>query len=176
MYDIGAQPDIDGKMVRRGKTFMWHIRRGVTKKEIKEAFLWGGSLYNYLTKPVQDIGYIEFNKFFEKYPVPYPLPTEGYITSSLFEAEDSAAYSSGLVDEDSQRLQIMLNIALEYYKFTGEIIWPNPFGKKECKKFFEPWKNEHKKRFKVLMKIIEDYWAEEEREEKDNKKDNPSQQ
>lgn len=172
MFDIGAPPDIDGKMVRENNDFMWHIRRGVSKKEIKEALFWGGTIYNYLTAaPDQDTCYIEFNKFFEKYPVPYQIPTEGYLTSSLFEAEDSAAYSSGLVDEDPQRLQIMLNIALEYYKFTGEIIWPNTFGKKEYKKIFEPWKNEHKKRFKVLMKIIEDYWAEEEREEKEGKKD-----
>ena len=171
MYDIGSSPNIAGKMVRGYSHFMCHIRRGTTKKEIKAALLWGGRVYNYLTIPDQDTCYIEFNKFFEKYPVPYPLPTEGYIRSSLFEAEDSAAYSSGLVDEDPQRLQIMLNIALEYYKFTGEIIWPNTFGKKEYKKLFEPWKNEHKKRFKVLMKIIEDYWAEEEREEKERKKD-----
>lgn len=176
MYDIGRPPNICGKDVKGYDHYMAHVRRDATKKEIKEALFWGGRIFSYLTEPDYEMHILEFNKFFEKYPVPYPLPTEGYISSSLLEAEDSGAYSSGLVDEDPQRLQIMLNIALEYYKFTGEIIWPNPFGKKEYKKFFEPWKNEHKKRFKVLMKIIEDYWAEEEREEKDNKKDNPSQQ
>ncbi len=168
---ITRPPCIWGKEVIIDNKRVYHVRRGVKKEEIEKSIVFGGHIFNYLTIPNYRTRIIEVNKLFDIYPIHYSIPTHEFIKLSIKKAEDSDLYSEGLIDEDPQRLQIMLNIALEYYKFTGEIIWPNTFGKKEYRKIFEPWKNEHKKRFKVLMKIIEDYWAEEEREEKEGKKD-----
>lgn len=177
---ITSPPHIWGKEVLIGSQRMYHVRRRATKEEIKRYVFWYGDLYNYL-RGQRNEHVIEIKKFFDLYPLPYSPPDCKYIHSSLRECEDSDLFSEGLISEFEcniygitdypQRLQIILNIAIEFYKFTGKIIWRNPFGEEEYRKYFEPWKDEHKKRFEVLMKIIEDYWAEEEREEKEKNKE-----
>ena len=162
----------------------YHIKLGLKKSVIQKTLICGREgLTEYIFTGDPLVRCIEFQKFYKLYPLSYSPPDYEYIRSMLTVYEDASVICQDIISEYGfeynkrgikdypQRLQMMLNIAIEFYKFTGEIIWSNPFGEEEYRKYFEPWKDEHKKRFEVLMKIIKDYRTEEVAKKRKRKKE-----
>ncbi|MBQ3351773.1 MAG: hypothetical protein IJG38_15355 [Thermoguttaceae bacterium] len=137
----------------------YHIKMGLKESVIKEALIRGlEGLDDYLLDGEPLARCIEFQKFYKIYPLSYKIPSKDYIDKSICWENDAYTADLWLIDREPQRLQIFLPISIEFYKFTGKIFLWRTFDDKSFAHFFKPWKDEHEKRFKVLMGIIREYW------------------
>lgn len=137
----------------------YHIEMGLKESVIKDTLIMGREgLIGYLVYGDPLTRCIEFQKFYKRYPLHYEIPSKDYIRESIDWAEDGSLINMQLIDNSPQRLQVFLPMAIEFCKFTGRPLLSGTFGDNSFAHFFKPWKDEHEKRFKVLMGIIREYW------------------
>ena len=95
------------------------------------------------------------------FPIKYTPPSVELYDASMPDVSEGSFFGYRLnaeAEQDPNKRQAMMNVSIEYYKFTGERLWAGTFDE-SYDKFFRPFKNEHKKRLAILQKLISDYWA-----------------
>ena len=95
------------------------------------------------------------------YPIRYTPPSVELFDACMPDVSEGAFFGDRLnseAEQDPNKRQAMMNVSIEYYKFTGERLWAGTYDE-SYDRFFRPFKTEHKERLAVLQRLISEYWA-----------------